>query len=557
MVNSINFVGTLDKMIKSSSLILLFLIAGYVPAVAQYTLERLDDQINTSYDEIGPVVTPDGGTLFFTRVGDPTFKKTLYQFNHDLSAELNSDEYFKLLGSIYSQLANKSISSPVSSGFNQDVWMATSAHGVFDKIYHPGFPLNNALPNSICAYSEADQSLLIINQFGKDGSLYHGFSKIRQTEHAEFDFPEPIYIYDFYSKSDDVSAALSYDNDVIILALERNDSRGDQDLYISFKVKDNLWSSPISLGPDINTAFRESTPYLSRDKKRLFFASNRPGSEGMDIYVSRRIDVHWSKWTKPRKVAGPVNGPYDDTQPYYSEIDDYFYFTSNREGSYDIYRVNFSPNRTAPRLVTIQGRVLDEQTQEPIRAELTYSSLGPIRQNYFFRTQNGMYSIQLQAANTIQIQASQHGYLSNVIEIDPDSWQQGSDSILYVDIPLEPIKEDRKIEVSNIFFEQSKPKILPESYPELNRLVQLLKQNPSIHIVIEGHTDNVGDLNANIELSKKRALGIKEYLVYNGIDKNRIETAGYGPTKPLNDNATEEKRRANRRVEIKITKSSP
>ncbi|MEZ4897668.1 MAG: OmpA family protein [Saprospiraceae bacterium] len=557
MIDSINFAGMFGQINTRRCILVLGLCLGWSLLPAQYLLERLDDQINTAYDEIAPVVTPDGGTLFFTRVGDPTFKRTLYQFNHDLSAELNSDEYFELLSSIYSQLANKSVSSPVSSGFNQDVWMATSAHGVFDKIYHPGFPLNNALPNSICAYSEADQSLLIINQFGKDGSLYHGFSKIRQTEHAEFDFPEPIYIYDFYSQSDDVSAALSYDNDVIVLALDRKDSRGDQDLYISFKVKENLWSSPINLGPDINTSFRESTPYLSRDKKRLFFASNRPGSEGMDIYVSRRIDVHWSKWTKPRKVVGPINGPYDDTQPYYSEIDDYFYFTSNRDGSYDIFRVNFSPNRTPPRLITIQGRIIDEQTQQPIRAELTYSSLGPIRQNYFFRSSNGQYSIQLQAAHTIQIQANQPGYLSNVVEIEPDVWQQSSDSVLIVDIPLEPIKEDRKIEVSNIFFEQSKPKILPESYPELNRLVQLLKQNPNIHILIEGHTDNVGDLKANIELSQKRAMGIKEYLVYNGIAKERIDTKGFGPTKPLNDNSTEEKRRENRRVEIKITKSSP
>lgn len=565
---------------------------------AQYLLEKLGDQINTEYDEISPIVMEDGKTLFFTRLGSPDFQKTLFQNEEDLSTSLSSKDYAKLLKDVYSEIANKRISKPVDSKFNQDVWIAVSERGDFDKILHPGFPINNALPNSICAYSFKDYSLMVINQFGKDGSLYHGFSKTRQLNVDQFAFPEPIYIYDFYSQKSEVSATISYDGDVIILSLERPDSQGGLDLYASFKVKENLWSAPTNLGSDINTDQREITPFLARDKRRLFFASNRNGGNGgMDIFVSRRLDVHWKEWTKPRKLMPPINSVSDDTQPFYDEFNDYFYFTSKRDGSSDIFRVNLNPDISKFRPVTIVGTVKNKKNNQLIPAEITYKSSGPMGKSSYYRTNDGRFEIQVDFSYPISFNPQKNGFTSKVYELDPENIVIGEDQrvelkiemepqslipepaeiVVQEELPPEPVKIETEkptekeqktekpteqfkpvketIQLGKIMFVQSKPQILASSFPQLNKLVRILKENKSMEILVEGHTDNIGDPKDLITLSEQRAKGIKEYLVYKGIAENRVHVKGFGASVPLNDNASENKRKANRRVEVKIIKS--
>ncbi len=562
---------------------------------AQYSLEKLGDQINTEYDEISPIVMEDGKTLFFTRLGSPDFQKTLFQNDEDLSTSLSSKDYAKLLRDVYSEIANKPINKPIDSKFNQDVWIAVSERGDFDKILHPGFPINNALPNSICAYSFKDYALMVINQFGKDGSLYHGFSKTRQLSVDQFAFPEPIYIHDFYSQKSEVSATISYDGDVIILSLDRPDSHGGLDLYASFKVKENLWSVPTNLGPDINTDHREITPFLAKDKRRLFFASNRIGSNGgMDIFVSRRLDIHWKKWTKPRKLMPPINSVSDDTQPFYDEFNHFFYFTSKRDGSSDIFRVNLNPDISKLRPVTIVGTVKNKKNNQLIPAEIIYKSSGPMGKSSYYRTYDGRFELQVDFSYPISFHPQKNGFKSKVYELDPENIVIGEDQrvelkiemdplgsipvpadIVAQELPPEPIKlepeqpirkeipikpaeqftpEKQNIQLGNIMFVQSKPQILASSFPQLNKLVKILRENKSMEILVEGHTDNIGDPDDLITLSEQRAKGIKEYLVYKGINENRVDVKGFGASVPLNDNASENKRKENRRVEIRIIK---
>lgn len=572
-----------------------FLLISSKALSGQYLLEKLGDQINTEYDEISPIVMEDGKTLFFTRLGSPDFQKTLFQNDEDLSTSLSRKEYARLLKDVYSEIANKKINKPIDSKFNQDVWIAVSERGDFDKILHPGFPINNALPNSICAYSFKDYALMVINQFGKDGSLYHGFSKTRQLSVDQFAFPEPIYIHDFYSQKSEVSATISYDADVIILSLDRPDSHGGLDLYASFKVKENLWSAPKNLGPDINTDQREITPFLSRDKRRLFFASNRKGSNGgMDIFVSRRLDIHWKKWTKPRKLMPPINSVSDDTQPFYDEFNDYFYFTSKRDGSSDIFRVNLNPEIAKVRPVTIVGTVKNKKNNQLIPAEITYKSSGPMGKSSYYRTNDGRFEVQVDFSYPISFHPQKNGFKSKVYELDPENIVIGEDQRVELKIEMDPLStipapaeivaqtppkavkieseeptkkeqipikppekftpEKQTIKLGKIMFVQSKPQILASSFPQLNKLVKILKENKSMEILVEGHTDNIGDPTDLITLSEQRAKGIKEYLVYKGIAENRVHVRGHGASIPLNDNASENKRKANRRVEIKIIK---
>jgi outer membrane protein OmpA-like peptidoglycan-associated protein len=128
-----------------------------------------------------------------------------------------------------------------------------------------------------------------------------------------------------------------------------------------------------------------------------------------------------------------------------------------------------------------------------------------------------------------------------------------AEGVVTIDVPADPILVGANISLAPIYFMQGKDQILSGSYAELNRLYDVLKANPSLQIRIEGHTDNVGDAFALFELSQKRAVAIKQYLVKAGIQSFRIKTKGFGPKQPLNDNSTETLRQANRRVEVVIT----
>lgn len=566
-----------------TAILFLMSVLCCMPVAAQYKLEKLAGTINTAYNEISPIVSPDGKTLYFTRVGSPDFKRSLFQYENDLSEKLDEKEYHALIKQIFSQLGKERIDNPIHSNYNQDVWLSPAKDGEFVEVIHPGFPLNNALPNSICAFSEPDQSLIIINQFGLDGSMYHGLSRTKPLSSNEFSFPEPLYIYKFYSNAPDLSASLSFDHDVLISALDRKGSYGGQDLYVSFRLKSGVWSAPINLGTDINTSAKETMPFLCRDKKRLFFASDRKdGLGGTDIYVSRRTGLDWNSWTKPRKLFEPVNSIADEGNPFYSEVDDYFYFVSTRDGSADIYRVNFSPEvDVEPRTIVLKGRVINQNTEEVLPAEINYTLVDRTKKSYIHRSFNGLFEIIVSTAGSIIIDVNKPGYFSAGVSYKVTSIPL-EDSIITLTIPLYPDTEpkplvsakaeppskteistriekdqepkwviEKQIQMGKIYFYQNRPQIREDSYYELNRLVKKMKDEPGLSILVEGHTDDAGKPEDALILSEQRAKGIKEYLIFKGISGDRIKTVGYGSSRPLNGNTTEDERKENRRVEIK------
>lgn len=174
---------------KSGKIGFILWIVGTQILTAQYKIEKLGPEINSDqYDEISPVVTRNGRTLYFTRIGTPEFNRTLIQDEVDLSKTLTEREYFDMLRSVYSQIAEKDVPNPVSSNINQDIWVADSRDQLFDRVYQPGFPLNNALPNSVCSLSPDDNTLVIINHFSRDGSMFKGFLLwiVEQMVHIPF-----------------------------------------------------------------------------------------------------------------------------------------------------------------------------------------------------------------------------------------------------------------------------------------------------------------------------------------------------------------------------------
>ena len=290
-------------------------------------VEKLGIRVNTEeYDEASPVVNLAGDRLYFTRTGSPDFERGIYENGEDISEGLAESAYRRLLSDIYSQIAGKPVRDPYISPYNQDIHIGRINMERVDSVWHPGYPINNALPNSVLSAAGDSSQLILLNQFYSSGSMYDGISEVKVDSAGEFSFPEPIHFYEFYNLSGNLNLALNRHGTVMVLSMKRNDSRGENDLYVSFKIRDDLWSEPENIGDDLNTPYQEATPFVTQDGRYMYFASDRPGTAGgMDIWVSSRLDYTWKRWSTPKRLTEPINSPYDDAQAYQDEHSDFLY----------------------------------------------------------------------------------------------------------------------------------------------------------------------------------------------------------------------------------------
>jgi outer membrane protein OmpA-like peptidoglycan-associated protein len=469
-----------------------------------------------------------------------------------MALKLSPEKYQTTLADVYSQIAGRRIRQAESSPFNQDIWIAAGDSFDFVRIEHPGYPLNNALPNSVVTITPDPRAFYVINRFERNGNLDRGFSLVRRTDDSiGWSFPKPIEIRDYYTITSDVSLTMSFDGKILILSAARSDSR-DMDLYVCFKEGENKWGAPQHLGQVVNSPFRETTPFLSEDNETLFFSSNRPGGYGgNDLYSSKRLDDTWKNWSPPALLFEPMNSKADDSQPYFNMTSGFLYFSSKRDGgNSDIFRVRIAPPQATE--LEVIGRVLNSQTKELIRdARVYYGAVGDPHNT--LQASDGTFRLKIPKGVKFDLIPEKGGFAgrTEAVLFRRDYYYFREQ---YIDLYLDPLAVDAKIELRPIFFQQSKDIILEESFGELERLAKLLAEAPNLHIRIEGHTDNVGRAEDLLQLSEDRARAVRDFLVQKGCATSRITTKGWGAQKPINDNSEEELRARNRRVEIIITK---
>lgn len=519
--------------------------------VAEFVLEKLPEFINSPYAEITPVVSRDGRTLFFTRVAYPEFCRYLFLDSIDLHEKFPPERYERILRNIYSELERKPVSNPAASSFNQDVWIAESDSAfTFYLLQHPGPPLNNALPNSITCITPDPNAFYCINQFSPKGDMTRGFSIIRRTD-SIWHFPKPIEIAEYYTITSEVNLTMSFDGKVLILSATRHDSQ-DMDLYVCFKEGENKWSKPHHLGPIINTRYRETTPFLSEDNRTLFFSSNRWESlGGNDIFMSKRLDDTWQNWSEPQRIVDPINSRADDSQPYFNMTSGYLYFTSTRDGNSDIFRVRIAPPQ--PTELTLRGRILHRKNYQPVTEAVVRYGAEDNPSNTL-SAPGGFFSLKIPKGVTFTLTPEKIGLAGTPTTVFFPWDHYYFQEYQWIDLWMDSLEVGSKIELAPIYFKQSLPVILESSYGELERLADLLQNNPTLAIRIEGHTDNVGRPEDLQRLSEQRAQAIRDFLIARGIAPERIEGVGFGASRPVNDNSTEELRAQNRRVEIRITR---
>lgn len=517
---------------------------------SDYKIIKLPPSINTNNaDEISPVVSMDGKTLFFTRAKSEEFNQTIWIDGEDVSVAMKYRDILHNMAKIYTQIAGYTIFDPVHSEYNQDIWYAENKDSIFDHIVHPTQPLNNILPNSICSTTPKPNEYVVINQYSRQGGMSRGFSIVSKNEDHSWSEPQPIIIKNFDATTD-ISLTMSIDGKVIIISIPGKDSYGDNDLYICFKESDNTFSEPKNMGPAINTRYREATPNLSADGKELYFASNRPGKGGLDLYYVTRIGEKWNEWSEVRHFVYPINTSADEAQPYFSPSTGNLYFSSRRDGTSDIYSVNIAPPE--PIEILIMGRVINSKSKKIIEGRILYGDADSSFYQNYVETNDGRFFIKVPRGKKIKMLAMRPGYIDHEIGLkyEFNTYYPTQE----ITLQLDSVTVGSTIALNPIFFEQSKAYIKKESYEELEYLAGVLKKFPEICVRIEGHTDNQGKVDELQKLSEERATEVRKFLVRNKINPKRLESIGFGASQPLEDNSTEANRSKNRRVEVKIVR---
>lgn len=490
---------------------------NFAPSLVKAQKENLGKAINTNAQEVAPIISPDGKTLYFTRSN--------------------------FVGNVGSS--------------KQDVWYSTmNEKGQWSDAANIGPPINNAEHNAATSISVDGKTLYLINIYKPDGAMAFGFSKSFKTKNG-WSFPRESKMTNVVRPESSIEVTLSPYENVAILSVKRNDSEGLKDLYVSFLQKVGNWSDPLNLGNVINSADYEGTPFLAFDNKTLYFSSQGHAGYGEgDIFVSRRLDDTWLNWSKPENLGPAINSPLWDAFFNAPATGDFAYFSASEKvmGQEDIFRIRMTPEIKPEPVAIISGAVLEAETNKTIQSDLvaTVKKTGHSFAQALFDPESGDYKLILPARETYMVTASGKGYFPFSEEIDLSSEIEARN--IRKNIYLQPIKAGEQIRLSNTMFSQSSAEVTTSSFAELDRIAETMNSYPTMEILLEGHTDNQGEVQKNVQLSADRVEQVKKYLLSKGIDGKRIQTKAWGPARPIASNLTEQTRQKNRRVEFTILK---
>ncbi|MEM9895096.1 MAG: OmpA family protein [Bacteroidota bacterium] len=436
----------------------------------------------------------------------------------ELSREVNSksDELMPILSGDGTRLYFTRQAHEENIGgrfFGQDIWYATYIEGAWKKVRK--FDQFNNQGNNVIVGEDMDHRIYLLNSYednygGKSGLSYSDPSNEGWTS------PAVTKIQGVYNREDNQLYGLKVNkrSDVLLISMKGPNTLGYEDLYVSFKFtgwnrffqspgkgEDEFywWSTPIHLGNTINSDGYDISPYLSNDGKVLFFASNRAGGYGSaDIYYSERLDDTWQNWSKPVNLGRRINSPRFDA--YFILTDDSTaYFSSARSGGFS--------NIYSSKLV---------KSSKPILVDRKHT-----------------YDYKISVEQVI---------INEPVAIIPRiETQEQLDSLNQLE--------------RNILFDHNSANLLLKDQDLLENCLDILVQNPALSIHLIGHTDHIGDVESNNQLSLARAKSVRDYLIVNGVKSSAIYIDALGEDIPIYDNTTKEGREQNRRVEIVFAQS--
>ena len=476
--------------------------------VNNYTFKpiNLGKEINSSHPEYLPILSIDGSELIFTRRLTGT-----------------NEDFF--------------VSKKDSSGWG----MAKPAGG------------NINTPQSEAAQTlSADGEWMIYAASGREDSYGNYDLYMAQKTNEEW---EDVYHFGLGINTDQWEAqpSLSPDRKDLYFASRRPGGFGGIDIYVSHLKPNGYYSQPENMGPGINTSGDDQCPFIHADNQTLYFTSNGwLGYGDDDLFVVRKQPN--GEWGKPENLGYPINTIEKEGTMCIAADGKTAYYAADRNDSYgglDIYSFELREDVRPVKTLWVKGKITDKNTGKPVVSTLELNNLATHQTISHIQTDDaGNYFMTLPVGKDYAFNVNSKGYLfysDNFLMAN-----KSPDSTYIKNILLEPIASNASVVLKNIFFEVNKYELNPESQTELDNLVRLLNENPTMEIEISGHTDNVGKPSDNMVLSNNRAKAVVNFLISKKINPARLVAKGFGETKPLADNKTEAGRLQNRRTEMRV-----
>lgn len=476
---------------------------------------KLPSEINTKYNEYWPTLTIDEKTLYFTRLIPNTGNIIMEKFQEDFFVSEKKDKEWQKA---------KNLGPPLNT-FDNEGAMSISADGRMMVF---------SLRNRQRSYGGFD--------------IYYS-KKINHSWTQAKNIGKPIN-----SAKWEAQPSLSADGRTIYFVSNRDGGKGGKDIWCSKLNENGKWLPPVNLGDSINTPGNEQSPFIHPDNQTLFFSSDHwLGMGGDDLFFTKKKDDN--SWTTPKNLGYPINTHKNEIGLIVNAKGELAYFASDRSTNTgtDIYQFNL-PTAIKPNPTNyVQGKVYHAENKNPLKASFELIDLKEnktIVQSYSDNL-SGTFLLPLPINKSYALNVQKDGYLFFSLNFDITKIHDLSKPFM-LDVPLQPIKTGNIIVLENVFFEHDSYKLKSESYIELNKLIEVLTQNPTIKIEIGGHTDSNGSDKYNETLSHNRSQTVYNYLIEKGINANRLTYRGYGEKMPRASNETPKGRALNRRTEVKI-----
>jgi outer membrane protein OmpA-like peptidoglycan-associated protein len=492
---------------------------------------NLGSGINSIYDEYWPSLTADEENMVFTVLLPRD--TVLYKTNKEL---------------------------PITSKyFNEDFFISSRVNGVWQ--HRQNMVSINTETNEGAQTLSADGRWMFFTACGRNDS--YGGCDIYFSQKTASGWSKPVNIgapvnTPFWESQPCFSA----DGKTLYFVSNRSGGIGKKDIWKSSVVGLKSDGTPIfgeveNLGNAVNTEEDEASPFLHPDNMTLYFSSEGwPGFGRMDIFVGKR-NKETGRWQEPENIGYPINTSSDEIGLVVNTAGTRAYFSSDGISDKTFRKDIFSfelPQNMRPKPVSyVKGRVFDKKTGLPLVSQVVLTRLadGEIEATTQSVEWSGQYLVCLPAGTNYALNVRKKGYMFHSENFSLKDVNTISDPYM-IDVYLSPLVAGERVVLRNVFYATNSAVLERESIIELDLLVEILNENPGIRLEIGGHTDNTGTEAYNLKLSRDRAQSVYDFLIFRGIDRERLTYKGYGMSEPVESNDTEEGRAQNRRTEVKI-----
>jgi outer membrane protein OmpA-like peptidoglycan-associated protein/tetratricopeptide (TPR) repeat protein len=485
-----------------------------------------------------------------------------------------SDEYFPMISPdndllFYSRKVDRTNLGDIATNIREE--FTISERGATDVLYSTGSPLPQPFNNGTF-YNYGTASLSVDNRemiicackvekvYNKDYlncDLYTTSYTRSGRGGNDFKWTPLVNMGPKINTSDgwEAQPSLSADGKLLFFATLRKGSR-DNDIYFSEKQADGTWSvaKPFDV---VNTAAKDKSPFFHQDGETLYFVStstkSRKGLGGLDIFYIRKEGY---KWTEPKNIGYPINSPQDELGLFVSTNGKVAYFSSAKDGDWNIYAFDLYEDARPKEVVILKGELKDESGKPVSDAsiDITYNETGETV-NFKVNAEDGKYAtvVKVDQKQDITISVNKENFAFQAQTVSSEQLQDKSQRHVKVKpMQVDSLVAGKPYTIADILYTTDSYELGKSAQVILNGFAKYLTSNPQLNIRINGHTDDLGNEESNLQLSQSRADDVKRYLIEQGVSEERMTASGFGERMPRVTNVDTESRAKNRRTEFEI-----